>query len=268
LRLHHQIFVAMVLAGLAGWATEPGSTLVGIHWLSVYNMLGTLFINALKMVVVPLITSAIISGLLNAGEGRDLGRLGLKTVAYYLATGLAAVLIGLMLVNLIAPGIIEGEPAGDRLGLSEDTDQVLNQVKDQGAGDFSQILLKFLPPNIVQAAAEAQLLGLIVFSLLFGWFLRQVEGRPGETLRELVHGLYYTMMRVTLLVVALAPIGVFGLIAATVTETGLDAVRPLALFFITVVLALAAHAFVVLPVAIRLLGDAPRGAIFRPCRRR
>ncbi len=263
MRLHHQIFLAMLLAGLAGWATEPDSTLAGVHWLSVYDMIGTIFINGLKMVVVPLIASAIVSGLIHAGEGRDLGRLGLKTISYYLLTGLVAVLVGLVLVNLIAPGVIEGEPAGNRLGLSADTDEVLASVKEQGAGDFSQILIKLLPPNIVQAAAEGQLLGLIVFSLLFGWFLRQVEGRPGETLRELVDGIYYTMMRLTLLIVALAPIGVFGLIAATVTETGLDAIRPLALFFVTVVLALAAHAFVVLPVAIRLLGHRSPGRHFQ-----
>lgn len=256
MRLHHWIFLAMLLAGLAGWLTTPETTLAGIHLLSVYDFIGTLFINALKMVVVPLIMSAIISGLINAGEGRGLGRLGGKTVVYYLSTSLVAVLIGLVLVNLITPGIIDGEPAGNRLGLDREvTDTALEQVADKGAGDFSEMLLQMVPPNIISAAAEGQLLGLIVFSLLFGWFLRQVEGGPGQTLRDLVEGIYQTMMRLTLLIVAFAPVGVFGLIAATVTETGLDAIRPLALFFITVLLTLGVHAFVVMPMVIRLLAQ-------------
>lgn len=255
MRLHHQIFLAMVLAGLAGWATEPDTRLMGIHLLSVYDFIGTLFINALKMVVVPLIMSAIISGLINAGEGRNLGRLGAKTVIYYLFTGLSAVLIGLVLVNLIEPGVIDGSPAGDRLGLSPETEVTLKAVEGRGGADFSEMLLQFLPPNIVHAAANGQLLGLIVFSLLFGWFLRQVEGNPGRTLRDLVEGIYQTMMRLTLLIIAFAPLGVFGLIAATVTETGLDAIKPLALFFITVLLALAVHAFVLLPLLIRMFAN-------------
>lgn len=256
MRLHHWIFLAMLLAGLAGWLTTPETTLAGIHLLSVYDFIGTLFINALKMVVVPLIMSAIISGLINAGEGRGLGRLGGKTVVYYLSTSLVAILIGLVLVNLITPGIIDGEPAGNRLGLDREvTNSALAQVADKGAGDFSEMLLQMLPPNIVAAAADGQLLGLIAFSLLFGWFLRQVESSPGQTLRDLVEGIYQTMMRLTMLIVAFAPVGVFGLIAATVTETGLDAIRPLALFFITVLLALGVHAFVVMPMVIRLLAQ-------------
>jgi proton glutamate symport protein len=252
-RLHHQIFLAMVLAGLAGWFTQPDSHFLGIHFLSVYDFFGTLFINALKMVVVPLIMSAIISGLVNAGEGRDLGRLGLKTVVYYMATGLTAVLIGLVLVNIIQPGMIDGAPAGDRLNLSAETDTALASVEGRSAGEFSQMLLQMLPPNIISAAAEGQLLGLIVFSLLFGWFLRGVPGQSGETLRNLIDGIYQTMMRLTLLIIAFAPLGVFGLIAATVTETGLEAIKPLAWFTLTVVLALFVHAFIVLPVIIRLL---------------
>ena len=101
----------MVLGGIAGALTEESTRLFGLPLLPGYDLIGDLFINALKMVVVPLITTAIISGMVNVGDGDDLGRLGLKTVLFYLSTSLIAVLVGLVVVNLIAPGVIDGQPA-------------------------------------------------------------------------------------------------------------------------------------------------------------
>ncbi len=253
MKLHHQIFLAMVLGGIAGALTQESTRLLGLPLLPAYDLIGDLFINALKMVVVPLITTAIISGMINVGDGDDLGRLGLKTVAFYLATSLIAVLVGLVVVNLIAPGVIDGQPARDLLGLSADTGRALASIEGRGAGEFTEIVRQLLPPNLFQAAAETQMLGLIVFSLFFGFFLRTLSGAPGEHLRQTVEGLYQVTMRITMVIIRFAPLGVFGLIAATVTRTGLDAVEPLALFFFTVLLALAIHMFGVMPLLIRLL---------------
>lgn len=254
MKLHNQIFLAMALGALAGWLTSEGSQVFGVSLLAVYDTVGRLFINGLQMIVVPLITSAIISSLTGLGNGRDLGRLGGKTIAYYMSTTFAAIIIGLVISNLLTPGIIDGEPAGDRLGLAADTHEVLARVEGRGAGDFAGIILQLLPSNLLQAAVQGQLLGLIVFSLLFGYFLRNVEGSPGQALRDAIEGLYQTMVRITLFIIRFAPIGVFALIAATVTRTGFDAIEPLAWFFACVLLALAVHAFIVLPLAIRVLG--------------
>lgn len=244
----------MVLAVVCGALTEPDSTLFGIPLLAAYGLIGTLFINGLKMVVVPLVASAIISALVNIGGGRQLGRIGAKTILYYLATTLIAVLIGLVLVNLLQPGTLaDGSPAGPSLGLAEDTGAVLARIEGRGAGDLAAVFLDFLPPNIVQAAADGQLLGLIVFCILFGAFLRTAPGRGAATLRDTIDGLYETMMRMTLFIIRFAPLGVWALIARTVTLTGADAIGPLAWFFATVVLALAIHVFVVMPLLIRLL---------------
>ncbi|HCE40486.1 sodium:dicarboxylate symporter family protein [Alcanivorax sp. 521-1] len=253
MKLHHQIFLAMVLGGLAGAATSESTRLLGLPLLPAYDLIGELFINALKMVVVPLITTAIISGMINVGEDDNLGRLGAKTVVFYLATSLIAILVGLVVVNLIVPGVIDGEPAKDLLGLAKETDQALQSIEGRGAADFTEILRQLLPPNLFQAAAETQMLGLIVFSLFFGYFLRTLRGAPGEHLRQTVEGIYQVVLRITMVIIRFAPLGVFGLIAATVTRTGLDAVEPLALFFITVLLALALHMFVVMPLLIRFL---------------
>ncbi|MBL7249652.1 dicarboxylate/amino acid:cation symporter [Alloalcanivorax marinus] len=253
MKLHHQIFLAMVLGGLAGAVTSEGTRLLGLPLLPAYDLVGELFINALKMVVVPLITTAIISGMINVGDDDNLGRLGAKTVVFYLATSLIAILVGLVVVNLIVPGVIDGQPAKDLLGLAKETDQALQSIEGRGAADFTEILRQLLPPNLFQAAAETQMLGLIVFSLFFGYFLRTLGGAPGEHLRQTVEGIYQVVLRITMVIIRFAPLGVFGLIAATVTRTGLDAVEPLALFFITVLLALGLHMFVVMPLLIRFL---------------
>ncbi|WP_111656815.1 dicarboxylate/amino acid:cation symporter [Isoalcanivorax indicus] len=257
MKLHNQIFIAMALAAIAGWLTTEETRLLDIPLLAIYDTVGALFISALQMVVVPLITSAIIVSLVNLGDGRDLGRLGGKTVLFYLSSSLVAILVGLLIVNLIAPGVIGGEPAGDRLGLAENTADVLARIEGRGAGDFAGIIMQMVPSNLIHAAATGQLLGLIVFSLLFGYFLRQVEGEPGRALTRALDGLYQTMVLITMFIIRFAPLGVFGLIAATVTRTGFDAIAPLAWFFVTVLLALAVHAFVIMPLAIRLLAKRP-----------
>ncbi|MBZ2187652.1 dicarboxylate/amino acid:cation symporter [Alcanivorax sp. JB21] len=253
MKLHNQIFLAMVLAALAGWLTTESTQFFGIPLLAIYDTVGQLFISGLQMVVVPLITTAIISSLTGLADGRDLGRLGSKTLAYYLGTSLIAVIVGLLVVNMIQPGIIGGEAAGDRLGLAENTADVLARVEGRGVGDFAGIILQMVPSNLFHAAATGQLLGLIVFSLLFGYFLRQVDGDAGSALRHAIDGLYETMVKITMFIIRFAPLGVFGLIAATVVRTGFSAIAPLAWFFLTVLLALTIHAFVILPLAIRLL---------------
>ncbi len=97
-------------------------------------------------------------------------------MVFYLATSLIAILVGLVVVNLIVPGVIDGEPAKDLLGLAKETDQALQSIEGRGAADFTEILRQLLPPNLFQAAAETQMLGLIVFSLFFGYFLRTLRG--------------------------------------------------------------------------------------------
>lgn len=243
MKFHYQIFLAMLLGGLAGAFTGEHSQFFGVSVLAGYDLIGTLFINALKMVVVPLIMTAIISGLMNVGDGKDLGRIGLKTMFYYTITSLVAILVGLLMVNLITPGVIDGQPARNLLGLAADTGETLASIEGRGIGDFTQILVQMLPANLVEAAATGQMLGLITFSLLFGYFLRVLPGDPGTALRNTIEGIYQVILSITMLIIRFAPIGVFGLIAATVARTGLDAIGPLALFFITVLLALAIHMF-------------------------
>ena len=115
MKLHHQIFIAMLAGALAGSLTSESTTLFGVPVLAGYDLVGSLFINGLKMVVVPLIVTAIINGMTSVGDGKNLGRMGLKTVALYMTTTVVAVTIGLVIVNLLSPGVVNGEPARDML---------------------------------------------------------------------------------------------------------------------------------------------------------
>lgn len=253
MRFHNQIFVALLLGALVGALTDADSQLFGLSLLAVHDTVGNLFINALKMVVVPLITSALIAAMINISAGRDLGRLGVKTLAWYFGTTVLAVLTALLVFNVLSPGVIDGEPAGARLGLASDTSTVVASMAERGAGDFAGIILQVFPPNIIKASAEGQLLGLIVFSILFGMVLRAQQGPAADTLKQMISAFYDTMVSITMLIVRFAPIGVYALIARTVSQTGYAAIKPLSWFFFSVLLALFIHAFIVLPILIRVL---------------
>jgi len=252
LALHWQIFIALVLAVLVGIFTDTTTTLFGISLDSVLNFIGTLFLNALKMLIVPLIMSSIIVGMMEI-QPESLGRLGYKTLIYYAASSLVAILIGLMVVNLMQPGIADGEPVRELIGLSADTGDVIERVEGKGSSDLAEVFIRMIPPNIVSAAAEGKMLGLIFFSLLFGFFVSRVKAKPGESLKNFWKGLLDVMMQMTEWVMLFAPIGVFALVANVLMNSGLDAFKPLAMFFVTVLLALAAHLLLVMPAILRFI---------------
>lgn len=249
LALHWQILIALVLAAAMGSYTGTEGTIMGIHWLAIYTFIGTLFLNALKMIVVPLVVSAIITGISNVGSQGGFGRLGMKTLGYYVATSFIAIMIGLFLVNTIEPGVSNNPPP-----VIEANAQVSQAVEGKSAGDVVDVFLRMIPTNVIDAAAEGQMLGLIFFSLLFGFFMTRLTGKPAETMQNFWQGIFDVMMLITALVMKFAPIGVFGLVAASVAKTGFDQFDNLALFFVTVVAALAIHLFVVMPLILRFVG--------------
>ncbi|MEM8685548.1 MAG: dicarboxylate/amino acid:cation symporter [Pseudomonadota bacterium] len=262
LALHTQIFIALALAVLFGYLVNINTTdvsqpgLLGVSFISMFDYIGTIFLNALKMIIVPLITSSIIVGVAGIGSSGNLGKLGGKTLLFYASTTLAAILVGLVLVNAFAPGIVDGEPAKDLLALDEDVGAIAERVEGRGAGDVAEIFLRMVPPNIIQAAANGQMLGIIFFAILFGYFMTRLDNEFAEPLYKFWNGVFHVMMRMTEWIMMFAPIGVFGLVAKTVAETGFDAAGPLILFSFVVLLALAVHAFVTLPVLIRFVGNA------------
>jgi len=259
LQLHWQILIALVLAVIAGRLSGMDGAILGIKLYPIYEFIGVLFMNALKMIIVPLIVSSIITGVSGLGNTHGLGRLGGKTLLFYLTTSLLAIMVGLIFVNLISPGIIDGQPAREVLGLSEvAASEAAQKVQGRSAADLSGVFLSMVPPNVVAAAAEGQMLGLIFFSLLFGFFLTRIDRETGDLMSRLWSGVADIMMAMTGLIMKFAPLGVFGLVAKTVASIGADQLNDLVFtlgnFTLSVLAALAFHVLVTLPLLLWLVG--------------
>lgn len=246
--LHWQVAIALAAAAIAGSLIGPQP-----DFIAGCGFVGRIFLSALKMIVVPLIMAAIISGIASVADAGGLGRMGLKTLGYYLGTGLLAILTGLVFINLLAPGIVDGQPARDLIGLTADAQSAVAKIEGKGAGEFLKVFELLFPPNIVAAAAEGQMLGLICFAILFGVFVTRLPEGPAQTQRSFWTGLYDVMTGITRLIMRFAPLGVFGLVAPIVANTGWAALGPLAKFFLAVLLGLGTHMLLTLPLVLRFV---------------
>ena len=236
-RLHWQVFIAMLLGGLVGFLFgEAAADRIG--WI------GDLFMRLLRMIIVPLVITSIISGVASVGGGRDLGRLFGKTLGYYVLSSFLAVSVALFLVNLIQPGVgsdMIQVPPGELPELETPASPV-------------ELLMDIVPENVIQAAATADMLALIFFSIVFGAAITTMPAEPQKRLTDLFDALFEAMMRLTSGIIKLLPIGVFALIARMVGTTGFESFRPLALYALTIGSGLTIHLFVTLPLLLIFLG--------------
>lgn len=223
------IFAATLLAGpLSAWQADV---------LSLTSVTGSLFLNALKMVAVPLIATTLIAGL--GKLDRAPGRLGALTAGYYAMSTFLAVSMGLILSNVIAPGL--------RAGLSE---SAVAGLMAQSAGtpvltsnsDWQSTLLGLVPGNIFNALSSGNLIAVVLFSLVVGLALRTLPSELRSAQQSLWDGLQQLLMTITQWVLRTAPIGVFALVTTSASQVGWAAAEPLAWFVITVLLALLLHA--------------------------
>ena len=236
-RLHWQVLIAMALGALVGAVFgEPMADRVG--WI------GDLFMKLLRMIIVPLVLTSIISGVASVGGGRALGRLFSKTLGYYVLSSFLAAFVGLLMVNLIRPGV------GANL---TGTDQ--QALPDLSTPDSPiQLLLDIVPQNVIEAAAGADMLALIFFCIVFGAALTTLPDKTREPLVELFDALFHAMMNLTSGIIRFLPIGVFALITRMVGTTGFDAFRPLALYALTIGSGVTIHFLVSLPILLIVLG--------------
>jgi Na+/H+-dicarboxylate symporter len=252
--LHWQILLAIAIALATGSMLRGHAGDVAAGVLAVFEFCGKIFLGALKMLVVPLVASSMIVGVASLGAHGQLGRIGLRTFALYAASGLAAILVGLALVNLVRPGIHEGVAAKELLALKADAAAVTKAVGDRDASDIVNVFLRMIPENVVASAADnGDVLALIVFSLLFGWFMTRVDDEHAQPLLAFWRGVSEVMIRMTEWVMRFAPIGIFCLIARVVAKTGFGATLPLVLFSACVIAGLAIHMFLTMPLLMRLL---------------
>lgn len=253
--LHWQILIALVLAALVGKLTGATVELFGVSFYAIYDFIGRLFLNALQMLIVPLVAASIITSMASIGSSGELGSIGGKTLAFYVATTLFAVLVALALVNAIQPGLADGRPVREELALEASRAEVAQTIKSGSAADVVEVFIRMVPQNIFQAATSNNaILAVIFFSLVFGFFMARVAGRPGEVLRDFWQGVFEVMIQMTHWVMLFAPVGVFALVAKVVAGTGFAAVQPLVIFALTVVAALLVQSLVVLPLLLAFIG--------------
>lgn len=212
------------------------------------------------MLVVPLILSAVILAVARLGADKSFARLGAKAFAYYTLTGLVAILTGLVLVNIIQPGSVSSDVSEGLKALARtDMEAVEHKMEGRSASEMVEVFYRMVPVNVFAAAADnREMLGLIFFGLLFGYFSGRLAEPRRQQFLDWWESFYEVIMNLTDAVVRFAPIGVFGLVAKTVATTGFDTVGPLFKFAICVILGLCVHAFVTLPLLMRFFGIPPR----------
>ena len=238
--LHWQILTALICGILYGlYLTE---------YVSYISWMGVIFMRALKMLIIPLIVTSITSGIANIGSGR-LGRLGLKTISYYMITSIFAILAGLLMVNLLKPGV------GADMGFVEHIKE-LPTAKES----FGSTLRSIIPENIFVAFVKSKMLPIIFISILSGIFITKISDKHKDFFITATNAGFELMMKITHLIIKFTPYGVFGIVALTVSRQASDTAallniaNRLGLYMIAVMSGLFIHAIIVLPLILRLVG--------------
>jgi proton glutamate symport protein len=240
-----KILLVLFLACAAGYLSGSETAIFGVRLVDVYGLIGELFLNALSLVVVPLVASSIILGAARIGGEESMGSLGIKTFSYFLLTITLAVLIGYLVMGLFTPG------EGQSLNFSQVSEIALkNMEKVSPNGGFIQIkqlFLKLIPSNILAAASQGQMMGLILFCLLFGYFMMKIDESASQVMVGFWKGLFEVMMKMTQFIMKALPIGVFGLVARVVATSGSEAFYSITWFFGSALLAFGIYGLIVLP---------------------
>jgi proton glutamate symport protein len=243
LALHWQILIMLLLGGLFGYFF-PNLT-------KYTNWMGDMFLRALNMIIVPLIFCSISTGVANVSNAENLGRLGLKTIGYYLLTSLFAIITGFFFVQIIKPGV------GADLGLQAPVEDI-SAVSDS----FGQTLIKIIPTNIVKSMAEGHMLSIIFFAIIFGFFSTRVGEKPRVVLMDVLNAILDVIMKITLFVIKFTPLGVFSIIAKVISQQLLignsvsEIIGSMGIYFLTVLAGLLVHAFITLPLIVKFIGRA------------
>lgn len=233
LNLVTQIFIAFVAAIVLG--AVFGSS------ISFVQPLGDLFLRLIKFIIAPLILATLVVGVASNSDTKQLGRVGIKTLAYYLVTTGIAVVIGLAIAFAIQPG----------KGVNIATDNMDSEVVEQEEQDVITTLLNIIPENPFTALTEGNILQIIFFALFIGIAITLV-GEKAQPVFRFFDGFAEIMYKITGIVMKLAPIGIFGLLAPIVGEYGLSVLMPLIKIILAVLIACLVHAAIVYSSAVKM----------------
>ena len=218
------------------------------HWIveQILRPAGDAFIKLMKMIIVPLVFTCMVVGIAGTG-GRSLGRMGARSLVYFFLVTGVAIVFGLVLGNVLQPG------AGADLALPAPA-TVSTAPTHAGSQGMGQVLLEIIPDNIVSAMAETKLLSVLFFAILFGAALASLKDEQKAPLLRVFQAVADTMFKLTAMVMRYSPIGIFGLIAVTVSSFGMASLLPLAKLIAITYLAVIVFALVVLGSIARAVG--------------
>lgn len=218
-------------------------------WL-VDNLLqpaGDIFIKLMKMIVVPIVFSCMVVGIAGHGDGKSLGRIGIKSLSYFFSITTLAIIVGLVIGNLLKPG------AGTDLASLKAAAITLPTSNGAGHG-LGQILVGIIPDNVINAMAQGSLLSVLFFAVMFGLGVSKLTNERKEPIIALLRGVSEAMFKVTSMIMAYSPIGVFGMISVTVANFGFSSLLPLAKLIMVSYVAITFFVLVVLNLVARLCG--------------
>lgn len=265
--LHLQMLIGFVVGLTTGllvyFGAGPQADWVQLLTTYVTGPVGQLFLSLLFMLVLPLLFAALVTGVAEMGDIATLGRAGWRTLLFTVVISAVAVIIGLVAVNIFQPGggvdpaVAQSLLAQNRTGAAS-----ILEGTPQSIGGPS-FFLDMIPRNVVNAAAENQILAVMVFALFFGIGLVLTKSPKADRLQESIEGLFEVMMKLITLVIRLAPIAVAALMFNLAAVFGWELLRTLAAYVGVVLLALGVHMFVVYPLALKFLGGMSPIAFFR-----
>lgn len=243
--LAYQILAGLILGIIVG-AIFYGNPAVETY----LQPLGTIFLNMIKMIVVPIIVSTLIVGVAGTGDIKQLGKLGVKSMLYFQVMSLVAIVVGLLAANIFKPG------EGLDLSSLEKTniDQYVETTEEVQNNGVMDVIVGIVPNNIFQSMADGNMLPIIFFSVLFGLGVASI-GERGKTVLAFFQGVSDTMFWVTNLIMKFAPFGVFGLIGVTVSKFGLSSLIPLGKLMILVYVTMIFFVIVVLGAVAKFVGS-------------
>ncbi|MGI9627271.1 MAG: dicarboxylate/amino acid:cation symporter [Longimicrobiales bacterium] len=242
MQLYNKILIALIGGVVIGLVANIGGITPLQDFLVAIGPLGTAWIRLITMIVVPLVVASLLVGTASLGDLRKVGRIGGKTLVYYMSTTAVAVTIGLVVSNVVRPGSGVDPATRDALAGEFSGEAAERMTMAAEKPSVVETLLAMIPRNPIQAAADMDLLPLIVFTIIFGAAISTLDQKPRDAVLSFFEGVNQASMVVIDWVMALAPYAVFALIAAIVAQFGLDLLRSLLVYSLAVVGGLLLHA--------------------------
>ena len=243
------IFFFLFLGFLAGLFINIGDSFLGINLYNILDLVGKIFLNSLKMIVVPLIMSSLIYNISSFSSADDLSNIGIKTIVFYLITSFSAVIIGITVVNFIEPGLINGSGAANIVGLSANHN-ISEIINSQDSYSLNSFLLSIFSGNMFYSIANGNMLFIIFFSVIFGLALRSSTSNSIDTIKNFWEGAYLVFLKIMSYILFFTPYGVFCLVAKATINFSPDSYIILLSFFSTVIIGLILHVFVFYPLVL------------------